>query len=53
MDILGQLIRSHDTIARFIRRAFQSLHDVVSEDAVAAAPVLTLERPFAVAAGGE
>ena len=51
-DVLGEFIGGDDAVLGFVGVAFQATDDIVGEDAVAAAPVLRFERPFAGAAGG-
>ena len=51
VHVFAELIGADDSIAILVRRAFQSLHDVISEDAMAAAPLRAFKRLLAVAAG--
>ena len=53
VDVLGQLVGAHHAVAIGVGGAAHSLHHVVSEDAVAAVQIGTLEGTLAVAAGGE
>ena len=51
--VLGKFIGGDDAIARLVRFPLETLHDIVRKDSVAAAPLLTLKRAFAITARGE
>ncbi len=53
VNIFGQLVGGDDPITALIRRPLQAPDHIVSEDAVAATPVRTLERSLAVTARGQ
>ena len=52
-NVLRQLVGGHNAVVVVVRLAFQPTHQIVSEYAVAAAPVGALEGALAVAAGGQ
>ena len=51
VHVLAEFVGAYNSIAILVRRAFQSLDDVIGEDSMTATPLRTFKRLFAIAAG--